>query len=145
MKHSKYNSSILTSIFKRKGGEGILTKLVDKENIDECISQEITFSNEEYPILRFKKNNLNWLLFTNEKIIYKKNETLLVILLSNLLEVNIAMKEEMKDGIVNIEEFTKLNLEDNEKYIFLIEIEKGLPYQGIYQMLHYISSTNKTK
>lgn len=72
MEHATGKASILLSIFKRKGGEGVLTKIITDENKADYLQQ--------------------------------------------------------------------LMLLDQNGNRYLVSVEKGEPYNGIYQMLHYITS-----
>ena len=57
--------------------------------------------------------------------------------------MSLAMQEEFKDKIMNMEDFTRLALKDSSGKRYIIRTEKGEPFQGICQMLHHIVSINK--
>lgn len=143
MRATKNKSSILLSIFKRKGAEGVLTKVISEENKVDFLNQMALLKKEEQPLLCFKQNELNWLLITSSRIIESKEGVILAIPFSELVEVNLAMQEEFKDGIMNKENFTRLVLKVATGKSYIINAEKGKPYQGIYQILHHIASSNK--
>lgn len=45
---------------------------------------------------------------------------------------------------MNKEDFTELSLRDQKGNKYIIKIEKGKPYQGVYQVLHHIASKNQS-
>lgn len=136
-------SSILLSIFKRKGGEGAMTKIINEDNKLNFINQIALLKAEEQPLLCFKQDELNWLLITNNRIIEEKEGIRLFIPYSELVEVKLAMQEEFKDRVTYKENFTRLLLKDNTGRKYIVKCEKGEPYQGIYQLLYYIVSNKK--
>jgi hypothetical protein len=143
MEEIRNKSSVLLSIFRRKGGEGALTKIIDDNNKTEFINQIALLEGEEIPLICFKQDELNWLLISNRRISGKKEGLKLSILFTELVEVNIAMHEEFKDRITNKENFTRLALKDRSGRKYIIKCEKGEPYRGVYQVLYYIASNNK--
>lgn len=143
MEDIKDKSSILLSIFKRKGGEGVMTKIITDDNKLKFLNQITLLKAEEQPLLCFKQDELNWLLITNIRIIEEKEGVRLTIPYSELIEVSLAMQEEFKDRIMNKEDFTRLVLKDSSGRKYIVKSEKGEPYQGIYQILHHIILSNK--
>lgn len=144
MESTKNKSSILLSIFKRKGGEGLLTKVVTDENKVNYSNQLVLLEEDENALLVYKEDALNWLLLTNKRIIEERAGLKLAIYFSELKDVNIALKEEFNDRVINQEDFTRLLLKDEKENSFLVKVEKGKPFQGLYQVLHHISSNNKS-
>lgn len=61
----KYKSSILLSIFKRKGGEGVLTKIVNINNKFNYLALD----EGEQALILYDQNGENWLLLTDNCII----------------------------------------------------------------------------
>lgn len=143
MEDIKNKSSILLSIFKRKGGEGVMTKIITDDNKLKFLNQIALLKAEEQPLLCFKQDELNWLLITNNRIIEEKGGVRLTIPYSELIEVSLAIQEEFKERIINKEDFTRLVLKDSSGRKYIVKSEKGEPYQGIYQILHHIVSSNK--
>lgn len=144
MEEIKNKSSVLLSIFKRKGGEGVLTKIINNNNKSDFLNQVVSLRGNEEPLLCFKQDELNWLLLTSNRVLEEKEGVRLSIAFSELVEVNLAMQEEFKDQIMKKEDFTRLVLKDSNGREYIIKSERGKPYQGIYQVLHHIASSNKT-
>ena len=143
MESTKDKSSILISIFKRKGGEGVATKIINDDNKQNFSDQISSLETKDSPLLCFKQDESNWLLLTNNQIIEERDGVRLVMPYSELIEVTPAKEEELKDKILDKHNFTRLALTDRSDRRYVIRTEKGLPFQGIYQMLHHIVSNNK--
>ncbi len=135
------NKTILESIFNRKGGEGIKTKLIkNDDNLLTRISYDV--KEQETPILIYFVDNESWMLFTDAKIIYNRRNQQLELEYNTIIHVKPALSEEIKNGVTKADDFTKLLVTFNDNSSLIIDTEKGLPYKGIYQMLHHISSVN---
>ncbi|NLR77346.1 hypothetical protein [Chitinophaga eiseniae] len=135
-------ASILLSIFKRKGGEGLLTKIITDENKADYLQQLTLLEMNEKPLLCFKENELNWLLLTNERVLTAQAGVKIIIPFSELIRIDLALHEEARNGVANLKYFTRLALLDQNGNRYLVSVEKGDPYKGIYQMLHYVASNN---
>jgi hypothetical protein len=143
MENTKIKSSTLISIFKRKGGEGLLTKIVTHKNRINYLNQLELLEENENLLLSFKEDELSYLLLTDKRVLIERVGVKLSIYFPELMDVNIAIQEEFKDNILNKEDFTRLILKDNKGNSYLVKIEKGQSFQGLYQILHHISSNNK--
>ncbi|WP_316838345.1 hypothetical protein [Pedobacter nutrimenti] len=143
MKETKYKSSVLLSIFRRKGAEGASTKILNEDNKLNFVNQISLLKDEEQPLLCSKQDELNWLFITNDRIIQANESEISSILYSELVEVSLAMQDEFKDGVVKKEDFTRFVLKDSKGRKHIVKVEKGKPYQGIYQMLSHVVLNNK--
>ncbi|AOM79101.1 hypothetical protein [Pedobacter steynii] len=138
MTEIKSKSSILLSIFRRKGGEGVLTKIINEDNKLNFSNQVALIKADEQPLLCFKKDELNWLFITSDRIIESEESIILSIPYCELVEVSLAIQEEFRDRVMNKENFTRLVLKASNGQRYVLKLEKGKPYQGIYQMLHHV-------
>lgn len=143
MKDVKDKSSVILSIFRRKGGEGVHTKIIDNENKSFFLNQIALLTGNENALLCFKQDDSNWLLVTSARIVQERDGVRLSIPYSELLEVNLALQEEFENGVRSKCDFTQLALKCSNGNKYIIRLEKGEPYQGIYQFLHYLASHNK--
>nr|WP_314499391.1 hypothetical protein [uncultured Chryseobacterium sp.] len=134
--------NILISIFTRKGGEGINTKMITEDlNLLNKVNSKI--KENENPLLIYFINDENWTLFTDIKILINEKSQLKELLYNQLMNVKPALSAEIKNGITETNDFTKLLLTFKDKSSIIISVEKGLPFKGIYQMLHYVSSMSE--
>ena len=144
MKDITNKSSVLLSIFKRKGGEGLFTKIITDENKINYFNQLALLEKDETPLICFKEDDLNWLSLTDKRILESRGGVLTIISLLDLIETSLAVQEELKNKVVSKESFTKLALRDNKGKRYILQIEKGEPYQGLYQVFHHIALKNRT-
>lgn len=140
----KDKSSIYLSIFKRKGGEGIKTKIINRGNENQFNTLFSNLSDQEKPLIIFFENISKWILLTNNRIIINKQDNFSFIKIDEIIEVRPALEEELKDGIFIKNNFTRLKMKLKNNDNVVIDLEKGLPYEGFYQVLHFIKSDNIT-
>lgn len=140
MERTTGKASVLLSVFKRQGGEGLLTKIITDENKADYLQQLMLLEINEKPLLCFKENELNWLLLTNERVLTAQAGVNTIIPFSELIKIDPALQEEARNGVANWKSFTRLVLLDQNGNRYIVSVEKGEPYKGIYQMLHYIAS-----
>ncbi len=115
-----------------------MTKIISDDNKSDFLHQQTFLQKDEQPLLCFKQNESTWLLITTGRIIEERNGATLLIPYSDLVKVDIALYEEYKDGIMNTMDFTRLILIDIHGRNHIIKLEKGEPYKGIFQILHYV-------
>ncbi|WBV56554.1 hypothetical protein PFY10_20425 [Chryseobacterium daecheongense] len=138
----KDKSSIYLSIFNRKGGEGIKTKIINRDNENQFRTLFSNLSDQEKPLIIFFENISNWILLTNNRIIINKQDSFSFVKIDEIIEVVPALKEELKNGIYLKNNFTKLKLGLKNNDNVILDLEQGLPYEGLYQVLHFIKSNN---
>lgn len=135
-------SSIYISIFKRKGGEGLKTKIINDKNKKQYGSLFFGLENNETPLIVFFENMQNWFLLTDLRILFCNEGVNLYVKNSDIIEVQPAIQEEFRDKIIDKEKFTRLKLKTRDNEFFTCKIEQGLPYNGLYQTLHFIMINN---
>lgn len=135
-------SSVYISIFKRKGGEGSNTKIIREENKMDYNSLFLQLNEGEKPLLIYFLNLLNYFLLTNKRIIIYQERQPIFLNLTDIIEVSPALQEEMNDRIFDKQKFTRLKIKIKNGEILLCKLEQGLPYEGIYQVLHFIVTNN---
>jgi hypothetical protein len=140
--NSKDKSSVYLSIFKRKGGEGEYTKIVSDENINQYPELIFKLVEQENPLIVYFKNILNWFLLTNSRILILNEGGFEAFENTEIVEVQPALEEELKDKVTNKEKFTRIRVEMENKKEVLLNLEAGKPYEGIYQVLHFVKSNN---
>lgn len=135
-------SSIYISIFNRKGGEGLNTKIIDNNNKNCYINLLNELIENEKPLIIYYKNTLNYFILTNFRIINYYSENQYIINLNDIIEVQLALKEEFNDRVMDKEKFTRLKIKTKSNDYFILNLEEGKPYQGLYQVLHFIVMNN---
>jgi len=139
---SKNKSSVYLSIFKRKGGEGDYTKIVNDENKNQYSDLMSRLGGNENPLIVYFKNILNWFLLTNNRILIMNEERFEVFNNLDIVDVRPAFEEELSDRIINKENFTRLKIKIKNNKEVVLSLEKGKSYEGIYQVLHFIRTNN---
>ncbi len=138
---NKDKSSIITSIFKRKGGEGKYTKILKDHNYEQYSELLLSYlERNEKGLIIYYLNSSNWFILTNQRLLINNEKSFNVIKNSNIKKVNLAMEEEFRDGIRDKKDFTRLLLTDHEDKNQLLKMEKGQSYEGFYQVLHFLST-----
>ncbi|MDR2008631.1 MAG: hypothetical protein LBQ34_06645 [Alphaproteobacteria bacterium] len=135
-------SSIYISIFKRKGGEGLNTKIIKEANNKNYNSLFIRLEENEKPLLIYFLNMLNWFLLTNSRILTSNDGQSTFLYLTDIIEVRPALQEELNDRVINKQKFTMLKIKMKNGEYFVCKLEMGQPYEGIYQVLHFIANNN---
>lgn len=137
----KDNTSVWLSIFKRKGGEGLQTKIIHEANKVKYKELLSKLHNGESPLIVYLADSFNWLLITNERILINSEGLYSEILNTDLSEVTPALEEEFKDRVFDKNNFTRLKLKGKNQ-VHVCRVEAGLPYRGLYQMLHFVATSN---
>lgn len=130
-------SSVMLSIFRRKGGEGEYTKIVNEEyenKYSKLLKDKI--EGEQFLIIYNKDNQ--FVIITNRRIITNN----FIINILDIKDVIFAMQEEFKDNILSKKNFTRLKLQTFGGETYILELEEGLPYSGIYQVLEFLVQRN---
>jgi hypothetical protein len=89
------------------------------------------------------EDDLNWFMTSNKRIFNMRNGELSIVSHPEVADVSLALEEEFKEKIKSKNHFTRLLMitTNGEKHI--LKIEMGLPYAGVYQMLHFIARTHE--
>ncbi|MBO9728662.1 MAG: hypothetical protein J7623_08500 [Chitinophaga sp.] len=129
--------SILLSIFKRKGEEGIKTRIIHEGNKSIYPLQLSFLLAAEQPLVCFREDDANWVLVTGDRVIASGKGEIVSLPYGELVTVNMALAEEYKDRVMMKTDFTRLVLKARNGESHLITLEKGKPYWGIFQLLHF--------
>ncbi|MBS0030034.1 hypothetical protein ACTJJ0_21350 [Chitinophaga sp. 22321] len=136
----KDKSSILLSIFRRKGSEGQFTKIVDENSKSQYNDLLSSLEQGEKGLIVYYKDALDWVLLTNRRVLTSSN---IIILNSDIIDVSPALQEEFRDMVTDKSRFTRLRVKDKNNRTYILSLEMGNAYEGFYQVLHFISSGNQ--
>lgn len=131
-------SSIITAIFKRKGGESEFTKIINEENKSRYIDVFQYLNADENPLIVFFKTDFRWILLTNKRILNRQENINFEIYYEDLQEINLAMLDEFKKAIKDKTKFTMIKIKDKTNREYILNVEEGKPFQGFYQVLHFL-------
>lgn len=136
-------SSILLSIFRRKGAEGLNTKIIGENNQVQYRSILSALEADERGLVICYWDEFNWVILTNRRLIVNEGGTQSIINNSQISEVSPALQEEYKNGITNKNLFTLIKIKDMYDKVFIVKLEMGSAYEGFYQVLHYVVCNNE--
>jgi len=137
----KYKLSLLVKKFSRYGGEGIFTKIITDANKPLYVDLLQYLEENELPLIVCKFNKSDWTLLTDRRLLIMINDDMNIILHENLIKADSPLRVEYENGVKNRLDFTRILLKDVSNNIeFIITLEKGLPYQGLLQVLHFIAT-----
>lgn len=134
-------SSVILAIFLRKGGEGVYTKIVEKTSTE--IDKLYKKDNEGEVPLIVSYNDTGYIIFTNQRIVKSINGAFNSISYSVLENVRPALFDEFKNLVIDKKKFTKLCVREKNGNEFLLILESGNPYTGIYQFLSFLCLNKK--
>jgi hypothetical protein len=137
---TKYKLSLLISKFNRYGGEGIFTKIIADSNITQYVDLVQHLEEDELPLIVSRFSNSDWILLTDKRLLIMIKDKMNVILHENLTKADSALRAEYDNGVKSKLDFTKILLKDVNNTEITITAEKGLPYQGLLQVLHFIAT-----
>jgi hypothetical protein len=136
-------TSILLSIFKRKGGEGPMTRIVTEQNKPQYAYQFALLDENEGLLICFKEDDMNWIALTDGRLLGEQKGMRLSIPYSELSSVDLALMSEFKNNVKSKLDFTRLNLVTLQGNTYSITVEQGLSFRGIFQVLHHLASKAK--
>jgi hypothetical protein len=139
----KDSSSIIVSIFKRKGAEGEYTKIISGRNQAHYSQYLPPLNKDEKGLIICLINAKNWLLLTSDRVLANIDGIVNDIPHKKIVNIAPALLEELNDGIFQKDSFTRLKLREHNGNEHILFLEKGKPYIGFYQALHFIMTKNK--
>lgn len=137
-----YKSSTLLSIFKRKGGEGLFTKVISKDNLPKYHELFYNYFEDEVPIIAQYTDENYWIIFTNRRLILCESSIITYIGFETINKVSAPVFREAMMGIRDVNGFSLIELQTKDKQKYTLKTECGLPYTGIFHMLQFLSNTN---
>ncbi|SEO61392.1 hypothetical protein [Mucilaginibacter sp. OK283] len=135
--------SKVLSVFNREGAEGMATKIINEENSHKFSYALGFLKQEEHGLIICYKDLDNWVMITTERLLIMDKGMELFFSYSDIRTVDPAFQEEFKAGVRSVSDFTKLKLIDKTGGNHIITIEKGKPYQGLFQAIDFIYRQNR--
>lgn len=136
--YNEIKPSILLSIFKRKGGEGLLTRIIYESNNQAYVNQLALLEPAENALICCKQDESNWILLTDKRIVEQKGAVFFSLYFADMADVTLALRGEHVDNVSHKGNFTRLKLKDKQGKEYIISVEAGASFQGLLQVLHYI-------
>lgn len=134
----------LVSVFKRKGRDGLHTRLF--ENLDswqrDFLSASASLEEGELPVIGGVESPENWFLITTQKVVWKQKGQMRSIPVAQISQGSMDFNSLLLTGRTKLET-QELQIEtlDDERYS--IEIEQGSPLIGVWNALKYLGFRNR--
>ncbi|SFE91654.1 hypothetical protein SAMN05518672_11242 [Chitinophaga sp. CF118] len=125
-------------MFKRVGGEGEFTKIITEQNEADYAEQLSNLEENEKGLIIYRRNNNDWFLLTSKRVISVQNDNRFAIAHADIIDVDVAFKEE-HENLGSSRLFTRIALTDKEGKRHVIQLEHGLAFSGIIQVLYFIN------
>ncbi len=117
----------------------MFTKIITSSNKFQYVDLLQYLEKDETPLIAYRYN-LDWTLLTDKRILTMFNGSINIILNENLQAADMSLRDEFANGVKNKLDFTKIRLKDINDTELIITVEKGLPYSGLLQVLHFIAT-----
>jgi hypothetical protein len=128
--------SVLLSIFKRKGGEGLRTKVITEENKHLYDSTLQHLGNEEKAVIVYQNNEHDWILLTDQRLVVSSAGHLSSLPFSDITAIHPTYAPPAREFGEKIQATRlKLFLEGGQSLI--LNVEDGAPFQGWFHVLDY--------
>ena len=131
--------SILRSIFLRKGGEGIATRLVawDADEVKEKIGILLDKDKGEKSFLFYDESETRWVFLTNLRAIVNQREKQFDIWFENVETARLIVRPQKKYWDTFI-------VKSKLKGDIVIKLESGGPFWGLYNVFRFIGRHNNS-
>lgn len=129
--------SVLQSRFKRNGGETDLTRIVSEENTSEYTVQLEGLEFNEKGVIVYRKDDNNWVLLTQKRLIAVKDGTRLELLYEDIANATYAMQEEAQEGPGSFKGMSKVALNGKNGMRYVAQLEPGRGFSGVFAALTF--------
>lgn len=130
----------VNSIFRRKGGEGRLTKLY--ENLPDfeqrSLENTVGFTEGEKPAIAFFESESCWCLLTNQRLVWHDMVSQHEVGIMELRRVTHDMHVSVQRGHLDRSLWRDLNIETTGGATLALQIEPGKPFIGLWSALHWL-------
>jgi len=137
--------NVLDSIFRRKGLETAQTKIFENfpEPVKSGIAELAKLRSDELPVLASVAAGDRWLLITTQRVCFYCAGKMDSCNVSELTGVAMALSIDASAGATKKNDLKHLRLIMESNPEFMIEVENGRPYVGIWNTLLYFVALNK--
>lgn len=130
----------ICSIFRRKGGEGRLTKLFEKlpEFEQRALRRKIALADGEIAALAFFESDGCWCLLTNHRLVWQDMGRYREVGILQLRRVTHDMHLSVQRGELDRSLWRDLKIETTDGQELSLQIEPGKPFLGMWSVLHWL-------
>lgn len=147
MTETESMKSVLSSIFRRRGGETAKTKLFDNlpQQVRTGLLREVSIPADDVPVLASVVAGDHWVLVTTRRLYFNRAGNVTTIDLSELKDATVAIGLDAAKGISRKRDLTSLKLTLRAGAEHVIEVEPGPPHVGIWNVLKHFGARNAKK
>ena len=144
MTSGKALKTTLTSVFRRKGGNGQQMRLFDdlEPAQKQALLNMVPLGGEELPVIGSFENSAKWLLLTTERLTWNsgsKSESLSAQEIRDAVVDFAAMQQRGETKL----QLRQLQVESLRGDQYTIQVEEGLPLSGTWNVLKSLGARNR--
>lgn len=137
-----YKPNVLLARFNRGGGEGHLTKIIDKQNFFLYNTLLSDLGTNEEGLIAYYPDEMNWVLITNLRIICVENGERSEIQFETIVRVRKAIEAEFQAGNHSGKPYSRIAIENRLGEEVVVRVEPGQPYAGLLKLLYFMVMKN---
>ncbi|MBL0317860.1 MAG: hypothetical protein IPP74_00905 [Alphaproteobacteria bacterium] len=142
--NADHEKIILCGIFRRKGGNGIYTKIYDELDLlaKELLQKQVQETDDEKLVIAGIINSSEWQLITTKKIIWGTHGVIKSINFEELIDALVDLPKLMKDN-VRLVDNTELVVITKDGQRTILKLEAGKSFSGIWNIIKFIGLRNR--
>lgn len=143
MNDGEARKKILEAVFRRRGRNGVYTRLFDDMTVDQqrALREYAELSNDELPIAGSVESPDQWLILTTRRLVWSQGESVRVIEVSKIIDTVADFRELQRLGRGKAE-MQELQVK-TKAGMHAIAVEPGAPLSGMWSVLKSIGRHNR--
>jgi hypothetical protein len=139
--------SVLSSIFRRNGGDGNCTKLVEELDADKknIILEAIKLQASELPVIGSIENSNDWFLLTTERVLWSVDGNKGEVPIESIVEVRSDMGTLRQGGAQMKNPLRRLEIGTVGNQRYSMNVEPGAPCFAILAVLINVTRRNQAR
>ncbi|TWT14054.1 hypothetical protein [Reyranella sp. CPCC 100927] len=140
-RHLKHS---LTSIFRRKGGDGAYTRLFDNLEPSQqgVLLSAISLRPSELPVIGSLQTSNDWLVLTTERLVWCLGGNRLELAVEMIGDATVDLASLQRRGIGKME-MRELHVMTTTDERHVVELEAGAPFFGAWNVLKNLGVRNR--
>lgn len=134
----------LSSVFRRRGRDGLYTRLFDDLDIHQqnLLRQQLQLDYEEVPIIGSVESQDKWLLITTRRIVWRSGDKTQSLQVEAVRDVVADFRRLVATGRTK-EQMKELQILATNGEQYTIEVEAGAPLMGVWNALKNLGARNR--
>lgn len=133
-------------VFRKRGGEGVQTKPFSQiaAKCADAIRPELHLELGEIPVLACWRSTNDWVALTTKRIVCRNHDTRHELELAQIMDATVTDDDTLHETDLGKFGLRYLTLEARDGSALRIELEAGLPFLGVWNVLHWIAYSSKS-